>query len=155
MFDSIVLALDGSASSDVACAYAAEVAHAGGGRVVAVHVREMVAGRGAGPVHFDEDELQRKVRAQVRALADSGIRATLEVHSAMVGSPAHVIADTARRENADVIVSGTRGHTGITGVLLGSVAQKLLHLADCPVLIIPPGAARLTGEPTVADAVNQ
>jgi nucleotide-binding universal stress UspA family protein len=52
--------------------------------------------------------------------------------------PAHVIAGVAGDAKADVIVSGTRGHTAIAGLLLGSVTQRLLHLAHCPVLVIPP-----------------
>ena len=38
---------------------------------------------------------------------------------------------------ADLIVTGSRGHTAIAGIVLGSVAQRLLHLADCPVLVVP------------------
>jgi nucleotide-binding universal stress UspA family protein len=145
MFETIVLALDGSESSDLAYDYAADLARKTGGKIVAVHVKEMVAGRGAGPIHLDEDELQEKIRGQVKALAEAGIQATLELSSAMVGGPAHVIADTASRESADVIVTGTRGHTGIAGVILGSVAQRLLHLAACPVLVVPPNSARPAG----------
>jgi nucleotide-binding universal stress UspA family protein len=38
---------------------------------------------------------------------------------------------------ADVVVVGTRGHTAIGGLLLGSVTQRLLHVAPCPVLAVP------------------
>ena len=50
---------------------------------------------------------------------------------------AHMIADVARGFGADVVVVGTRGHTAIGGLLLGSVTQRLLHIATCPVLAIP------------------
>ena len=74
-------------------------------------------------------------------MSDDGIKAELQVTSTMTGGPAHVIADVAAKESADVIVTGTRGHTALAGVFLGSVAQRLLHLAACPVLVVPDAAA--------------
>jgi nucleotide-binding universal stress UspA family protein len=139
VFKTIVLAVDGSESSDLAVAAAADLARESGGRIVAVHIKEMVAGRFAGPVHVDEDDLQVKIRAQVQELKDSGVNISLEMHSTMTGGPAPIVADTAAREDADVIVSGTRGHTALAGVIVGSVAQRLLHLAPCPVLVVPLG----------------
>ena len=139
MFKTIVLAVDGSESSDRAVAYAGDLARESGGRMVAVHIKEMIAGRFAGPVHVDENDLQAKIRGQIKELTDSGVSATLEMHSAMTGGPAAVIAETAAREEADVIVAGTRGHTALAGVIVGSVAQRLLHLAPCPVLVVPLG----------------
>jgi nucleotide-binding universal stress UspA family protein len=139
VFKTIVLAVDGSESSDLAVAHAADLARESGGRIVAVHIKEMIAGRFAGPVHVDENDLQAKIRAQVKELNDSGLDITLEMHSTMTGGPAPVVADTAAREHADVIVSGTRGHTALAGVIVGSVAQRLLHLAPCPVLVVPLG----------------
>jgi nucleotide-binding universal stress UspA family protein len=61
--------------------------------------------------------------------------------AAMAGGPAHVIADAATKVGADLIVTGSRGHTALAGIMLGSVAQRLLHLAHCPVLVVPKGAA--------------
>jgi nucleotide-binding universal stress UspA family protein len=144
MFDTIVLALDGSAASNKALDYAGTLAKESGGRIVAVHVREIMAGRGAGPIHVDEDEIQAGIRAQVKRLNDDGINAELQVTSTMTGGPAHVVADAAEKEGADVIVTGTRGHTALAGVLLGSVAQRLLHLAPCPVLVVPDSAVQAT-----------
>jgi nucleotide-binding universal stress UspA family protein len=138
VFKTIVLAVDGSESSDRAVSYAGELARQTGGRIVAVHIKELIAGRFAGPVHVDEDELQAKVRKQIADLKSAGVSAEIEMHSTMTGGPAPVIADTAAREQADVIVTGTRGHTALAGVIVGSVAQRLLHVAPCPVLVVPP-----------------
>jgi nucleotide-binding universal stress UspA family protein len=46
------------------------------------------------------------------------------------------IAEEAKRVGADLVVVGTRGHTGLKHLLLGSVAERTLRLADCPVLVI-------------------
>jgi nucleotide-binding universal stress UspA family protein len=138
VFKTIVLAVDGSESSDRALTYARELARESAGRIVAVHIKELIAGRFAGPVHVDEDELQAKIRQQVEELSNAGVGVTLEMHSTMTGGPAPVIAEVATRADADVIVTGTRGHTALAGVIVGSVAQRLLHLAPCPVLVVPP-----------------
>lgn len=53
-------------------------------------------------------------------------------------SVAHVICATAREVSADLIVVGTRGRTGVTKFLLGSVAEEVLHISDRDVLAIPP-----------------
>jgi nucleotide-binding universal stress UspA family protein len=137
MFGTVVLALDGSESSDKALVYATELAKEHGSKVHVVHVIELMAGRGGGTSHVNEAELKAKVTQQVAELGGAGIASELELHSAMVGGPAQVIADVAARVDADVIVTGTRGHTALVGILLGSVAQRLLHLAHCPMLIVP------------------
>jgi nucleotide-binding universal stress UspA family protein len=137
MFQTIVLAVDGSEQSNRAADFAATLAKESGGRILAVHVKELMAGRAAGPIHVDEDEIVDEIRSRVKQLNDDGVKTELQVTSTMTGGPAHVIAEVAEKEAADVIVTGTRGHTAITGVVLGSVAQRLLHVAPCPVLVVP------------------
>ena len=58
----------------------------------------------------------------------------------IVGGPAKSIAEVAEEEGTDLIVIGTRGHTGLQGIALGSVTQRLLHRAHRHVLAIPPPA---------------
>jgi nucleotide-binding universal stress UspA family protein len=140
MFETVVLALDGSESSDKALAYATKLAKEHGSKIHAVHIVELVAGRGGGTVNLNEDELTAKIRSQVDALTGAGIPAELEMTAAMAGGPAHVIADAATKVGADLIVTGSRGHTALAGIMLGSVAQRLLHLAHCPVLVVPKAA---------------
>jgi nucleotide-binding universal stress UspA family protein len=54
------------------------------------------------------------------------------------GVPAHAICAYAQRVRADLIVMGTHGRTGVRRLLLGSVAEQVLHKAGCPVLVVPP-----------------
>jgi universal stress protein A len=49
--------------------------------------------------------------------------------------PFHEILETAKSQNVDLIVMGTHGRTGLQHILLGSVAEKVVRLAPCPVLV--------------------
>jgi nucleotide-binding universal stress UspA family protein len=51
------------------------------------------------------------------------------------GTPFQTIIDTAKDKGADLIVMGTHGRTGLTLALMGSVAEKVVRLAPCPVLV--------------------
>jgi nucleotide-binding universal stress UspA family protein len=51
------------------------------------------------------------------------------------GVPFHEILETAKSQNVDLIVMGTHGRTGLEHIFLGSVAEKVVRLAPCPVLI--------------------
>lgn len=148
MFKTIVLALDGSKSSDVLLEQATALAKEHGSKLKLVHVIEIVAARGGGTVNADQDEIEKKIQQQTQKLVDAGVDAELEVHSAMAGGPAHIIAEVAARANADLIITGTRGQTAAAGILLGSVTHRLLHIASCALLVIPTGPrASASAEP--------
>ena len=55
---------------------------------------------------------------------------------AIHGVPFHEIIETAKMQQVDLIVMGTHGRTGLQYMLLGSVAEKVVHLAPCPVLVV-------------------
>jgi nucleotide-binding universal stress UspA family protein len=155
VFKTIVLGLDGSDSSDHALERTRMLAKEQGARVLVVHVIEIVAGRGGGLLHLNEDEIKAKIEQQTKDLVDDGVAAELEFHSAMAGGPAHIIADAAGRSGADLIVTGTRGHTAAAGILLGSVTHRLLHVSHCPLLIIPsPVSSHVVGETVTAVEVE-
>lgn len=139
-FKTIVWATDGSEAADSALPYAKGLASATGGKLVAVHAVEHLIGPRAGgyPVHVDEDELEAKIKRQVEALAEEGVDATLKLveGNTLEGAP-HMIAGAASEVGADAIVTGTRGHNPVAGLLVGSVTQRLLHIADCPVVAVP------------------
>ena len=147
MFNTIVWATDGSDAADQALPYAKALAEGAGHELVAVHSKEVFHGRAAGyPVLADEEELEAKILRQVAEARKEGLNATFELVGDVPGA-AHVIADAARKLGADVIVVGTRGHARIAGLLLGSVTQRLLHIAPCPVLAVPAGARLVENEP--------
>jgi nucleotide-binding universal stress UspA family protein len=139
MFKSIVWGTDGSEYADKALALVKELANAGGAAVTLVHVVERVEGSGGvGPIRrVDEAELQAHLQEVADELSAQGLSATLKITGDVGARPAHEVANTAREVGADLIVVGTRGRTAIGGLLLGSVTNRLLHIAPCPVLVVP------------------
>jgi nucleotide-binding universal stress UspA family protein len=140
VFKKVIWATDGSDSADRALPLAKTIATESHAPLVVVYSEEFtLPGKGGGsvPVHANEEELQKKIEGQVAELSSDGLTATLESTRSQVGGAAHSIAEIATREQADLIVIGTRGHTPLAGLLLGSVTQRLLHIAPCPVLAVP------------------
>lgn len=119
---------------------AVELARQGDGRIVIAHVDERVAGKGgAASIRADEPEIREQIQAEADKISADGVPATVEYAAVALGGPAHAIAEIADEAGADLIVVGTRGHSKIPGLLLGSVTNRLLHIAKRPVLGIPPG----------------
>jgi nucleotide-binding universal stress UspA family protein len=139
VFKRIVWATDGSAQADRALPIVKSLATDAGASVVVVHGQEFTAGAYASsqPVHPDEEDRERKIYGQADELTGAGIATEVKVESAVGVGAARLIADAAGEANADLIVAGTRGQSPIVGLLVGSVTQRLLHIAPCPVLVIP------------------
>lgn len=141
MFKVIIWTTDGSSGAEQALPIAKGLAQAHGARLIVVHVKEFAAGRAPGPVNVKEDEVQAAIGKQVADLKQEGLDARLQLADVMAGGAAHVIAEIADKEGADLIVTGTRGHGPLAGLLLGSVTHRLLQIAHCPVLVVPPASA--------------
>jgi nucleotide-binding universal stress UspA family protein len=155
MFKNVVWATDGSAAADLGLPYVQQLAEEGA-KIVVVHCQEFVVGpKSSGyTVHADEDELQAKIKRQARELREQGHEVGYRLTGSAAGGAAHKIADVARDEGADLIVVGTRGHTAIGGLLLGSVTQRLLHIGACPVLAVPAVRVTAKSEPEVVQAAG-
>jgi nucleotide-binding universal stress UspA family protein len=97
--------------------------------------------------------LLERLTGMVQALDATGIRLqTLLV----AGDPAGAIVDEARSLPADLVVMGTHGRRGFSRFILGSVTERVLHTAPCPVLTVPvvPPAAAPGRAPTLLCAVD-
>jgi nucleotide-binding universal stress UspA family protein len=139
MFKVIVWATDGSPAAERALPPARWLAKNSGARLVVAHIDELVFGRSSGlRVRADEEPVLDRIRETVQELAQDGIDTRLEVGKVTSLGTAHVIAEIAENAGADLIVAGTRGHGPVAGLLLGSVTHRLLHIAHCPVLAVPP-----------------
>jgi nucleotide-binding universal stress UspA family protein len=137
MFKTIVLGLDGSDGAKRAFPFAVELAQRDDARLVIAHVEQEVVGKGGGPIPATEDEIQAEIEREANALTDQGVETSVEKSSILLGGPAAAIAKIAAKVDADLIVVGTRGHSAAVGVVLGSVGQRLPHLANQPVLVVP------------------
>jgi len=143
MFRRIAWATDGSSAADNALAFArALVAHDPDAQLVVVHVDEVLPGARAAfaPLAADEVAVEDKIRGQIVELRAAGLKVSEQTTSRTPGEVAPAIAELADAADADVIVVGTRGRMPLTGLLLGSVSQRLLHIARQPVLMVPPTA---------------
>jgi len=145
MFRSIVWATDGSEHADRALRYVTDLAQAGQGTsITIVHIAETGHGAGAAflPRHGAErHQIVRQLEEIADGLREKGLSVSVEVRDKPGARPAHEIADIARKNGADLIVAGPRGLSAIGGIALGSVTHRLLHIAPCPVLVVPLGEA--------------
>ncbi len=139
MFKSIVWATDGGEHADEAYPLVKQLAQDGNAEVTIVHVVERIEGAGAvgPPRRVDEDEVARDLEGRAQDLSNAGVTASVEIRGDVGARPAHETADVARKKSADLIVAGTHGRSGLAGLLLGSETQRLLHIAPCPVLVVP------------------
>jgi nucleotide-binding universal stress UspA family protein len=137
--NTIVLALDGSEGARRAIPFAVGLARDSKSRIVIVHVDERMGTRGRAPIDVEEERIRAEIQTLVKDLASEGIEARIEIGEMISrgGEIAHVIADIAEKSNADLIVTGTRGHSEIAGLFVGSVVQRLLPIAKQPVLAVP------------------
>ena len=141
MFRKIIWATDGSPGADHALGYARDLARASGAGLVVVHGEELSAARSSIGYtrRVDEEDLEAKIKRQVAEMTDSGLSVSVKV----IGGHAHpatLIAEVAEDVDADLVVVGTRGHTPLAGLMLGSVTDRLLHILHCPVLAVPQAA---------------
>jgi nucleotide-binding universal stress UspA family protein len=140
MFDTIVWASDGSPNADRALSAAKTLAREQGASLVVVHIVQRYATETGLAVYADEPNVNTKLEQLVEQLAGEGLDTSLRIVDHVGPQPANEIAKIAREVQADLIVMGTRGHGTIGGLLLGSVTLRLLHVAPCPVLSVPPAS---------------
>ena len=79
------------------------------------------------------EEGQAQMASAQACLAAAGLAFTPHLH---VGLPAEVIARLAGELHCDLIVMGSHGRSALSGMVAGSVATRVLHLAPCPVLLV-------------------
>jgi len=139
----ITVATDGSASANRAVDAAASLAKATGYELVILTIGGNVSGMELRRLAGAEGDLTKALKAAAdetleRARKRAFRRGALDVKvQSAWGDPAEVIIETVRRNKTDILVVGRRGHGRLSGLLLGSVSQKLTSLAPCAVMVVP------------------
>lgn len=148
-FKTILFATDFSPASNVAFNVAAALARDYRARIIALHVVEPVhMGFSEFSAYVGPDEDKGEAMKMLKALKAPSPTVTIE-HRMLEGDAATVIVETAAEVAADLIVMGTMGRTGLTRLVMGSVAEEVLRRAPCPVLTIR-GAVRVKTEEPAA-----
>ena len=137
----ILVAVDFSKHADQALEAAVELTKQFGAELHLVHALDVrvslmtpyEAVIRAAFVEDARDAAASKLDVLVQKLATGGVRASVHLTEDPAAS---AIVDLAEKIGADLIVMGTRGHTGLTHVLLGSVAERTLRHAPCSVLTV-------------------
>jgi nucleotide-binding universal stress UspA family protein len=138
MFRIILLAIDGSKHSEKAGELAKHLATVGNEEVVVTHITELLPARFQTypglDYEFDKEAIEL-TKAHVAELEEAGITARAELQSAQYGGIARILTNLAEDLDAGLIVMGSHGRGDLTALLLGSVAHKVLHYSNRPVLI--------------------
>jgi universal stress protein A len=86
---------------------------------------------------LEEERLVAEARERLPRFRAAELDPHLHVETLVVnGGPAHEICRTAEAQAADLLVMGTHGNTGLKHFLLGSVTEKVVRHAPCPVLVV-------------------
>jgi nucleotide-binding universal stress UspA family protein len=132
----IVLATDGSKYSAVASARAIAFARSYGGELKVLSVVDV-------PTEFYAeapqavDDLVRKAKSYVADVKKQAETAGVKAETFVGEAEAHeAVNNLAREQKADMIVIGSHGRTGLRRLLMGSVAEKVIGYATCPVLVV-------------------
>jgi universal stress protein A len=138
----ILVPFDFSEYSEKACSWAVGMAEKWRARILVLHI---VPQPSYPPVlmgsHFNAADFEAGLRAEAEERMKTFVATFPHEHvpmdvKVMIGEPSWDICKTAEEEQSDLIVMGSHGRTGLGHVLLGSVAERVVRLSPCPVLVV-------------------
>jgi nucleotide-binding universal stress UspA family protein len=140
----ILVATDFSEPSDAALAYGRELARTFGASLTVLHIVDNILTRAYGTdgVVLADPELQREIETSAQRQVDAVLfdedRKMLGAVGLVItsNSPAAAIVTYARDAAVDLIVMGTHGRGAVAQLLMGSVAERVVRTAPCPVLTV-------------------
>ena len=142
----ILVAIDFSEASEAAFVYARELTNTFGGTLHVLHVAGNIAASAIGVEGYTTDfialqrEVEESARKQLDRLVSEAERPTLSAKTIVLtsNSPAQSIVSYAKDAHIDLVVVGTHGRGGMAHMLMGSVAERVVRTAPCPVLTVRP-----------------
>lgn len=140
----VLVATDFEDAADVALLYGRSLARTFNATLQVLHVLDDVSARAASISGYGVDvermqlELERAAQAQVDALLSDEDRRELSAEAVVLTSstPALAIVDYARRHDVNLIIVGTHGRSAVSHFFVGSVAERVVRTAPCPVLTV-------------------
>jgi universal stress protein A len=139
MSQRILVATDFSQSADAAWRWAVDVARSLDADLRLVHVA--MAAEAPSNLHQDYDRDLSLAQRLLDERAASAVPASRVKTILRRGEPVHVLAALARDEHIDLVVVGTHQHRRAGDILVGSVAERLIRLAPCTVVVVKPSNA--------------
>lgn len=148
MTQKILVPLDGSESAEKALLMALGISSQSDSEVLVVRATPIVPPTSVGSPdmmtdynYLESQELTETFHTQTKAYLEEidakyADRAPALRTLAELGDPAAVIIDVASTEKASLIIMSTHGHSGMEYLMLGSVTERVLHGAPCPVLVV-------------------
>ena len=137
MYERILLPTDGSTGTAHVALQAIDLAEQYGATIHGLHVVDTDTTSLLSDIGTNDRVLERRGEQAVSAVEKMAESHDVVVETAVIeGDPAESILEYADEIGADIIVAGTHGRSGVKRHLLGSVAERLVRHADCPVLTV-------------------
>jgi nucleotide-binding universal stress UspA family protein len=134
----VLFAVDRSTYCLLAADYVAALASQLGAEVILLHVVEVPIGVDASSFE-DQGKGPQLIASMQDCLRRPGLTTTpVGIRGARVGRVAEEIVDVAAFFDVQLIVMGTKGESDLRGLLVGSTTHRVLQLARCPVVVVPP-----------------
>jgi nucleotide-binding universal stress UspA family protein len=137
VYEKLLVAVDHSKVTEHVLNAARDLASLSHGEVWVLHLREREVMPRAGLIETETgDEAKAQVDAAVEEFTKAGVKAHGVVRNTIYGYAAREIVEDAKNLDVSVIIMGSRGRGDLAGLVLGSTAHKVIHLADRPVLVV-------------------
>ncbi len=131
------MAVDGSESAKKAYEKSIHLAQKCNSKIDLVHVVQCELGGDSANTFEMIEDLKNKAKKMLEEYKNQAAKNNISIQIMVTqGDPAKVIIELAKAKSYDLIIMGTRGRTAFQELLIGSVSQKVMHHASCPVMVV-------------------